>query len=53
MKKKQKNVVDHGVKKLREKLEAERGKEKRREEDLKREEQAREAPVALGRFFKK
>lgn len=53
MRKKQKNVVDHGVKKLREKLEAEQGKEKRRQEELKREEQAREAPIALARFFKK
>lgn len=53
LQKKQKNVVDEGVKKLREKREAEQGRERAREEDRKREAQAREAPAALGRFFKK
>ncbi len=46
-------MVDVGVKKLREKREAEQGRERMREEDRKREAQAREAPAALGRFFKK
>lgn len=53
MQKKQKNVVDAGVKKLREKMDAEKSKERTKEEDRKREAQAREAPAALGRFFKK
>lgn len=53
LQKKQKNVVDAGVKKLREKREAEQGRERVKEEDRKREAQAREAPAALGRFFKK
>lgn len=53
LQKKQKNVLDAGAKKLREKLDAEKGRERVREEDLKREAQAREAPAALGRFFKK
>ncbi|CAM9384718.1 unnamed protein product [Scytosiphon promiscuus] len=53
LQKKQKNVVDEGVKKLREKREAEQGREKVQEEHRKREAQARQAPAALGRFFKK
>lgn len=53
LQKKQKNVVDVGVKKLREKREAEQGRERAREDTRKREAQAREAPAALGRFFKK
>lgn len=53
LQKKQKNVVDEGVKKLREKREAEQGREKVQEEERKREAQARQAPAALGRFFKK
>lgn len=46
-------MVDQGVKKLREKREAEQGRERAREEDRKRDAQAREAPAALCRFFKK
>ena len=53
LKKKQKNVVDEGTKKMREKLDAVKSKERLREDDRKREEQAREAPAALARFFKK
>lgn len=53
LQKKQKNVIDEGVKKLKEKREAEQGRERIQEEDRKREAQARQAPAALGRFFKK
>ena len=53
LQKKQKNVVDAGAKKLREKMDADKGRERVREEDRKREAQARDAPSALGRFFKK
>ena len=53
LQKKQKNVVDAGAKKLREKMDADKGRERAREEDRKREAQARDAPSALGRFFKK
>lgn len=53
MQKKQKNVVDAGVKKLREKRDAEKSRERAHQESEKRAEQAKEAPAALGRFFKK
>lgn len=53
LQKKQKNVVDAGVKKLREKMDAEKGRERVRRENEKRAAEAKEAPAALGRFFKK
>lgn len=53
LQKKQKNVVDAGVKKLREKLDAEQNRERVRQQDEKRAAESREAPAALGRFFKK
>lgn len=53
MQKKQKNVVDAGAKKLREKLDANKSRERAHRENEERAEQAKEAPAALGRFFKK